>query len=287
MSGGISGLLDVAEPATLRFGSHQDALDFARHSAENANRLLAAQSLDAVDRYRKGEVAAYVGVRSRRGGHQYYLAFFRIPPESGASWAGNEQSAANIEGRLAVERGRSIGDVEGHEGAVFLGVTELVHGLEGSIPSFVWAECAKERCDFRGQMLTDAASTVNVVVKAGEVISERKVGSFRGDLSACDGAGEAGLVQDGPQVEDCIEKDAGQLLRQWLDELDFMNVIPRIRLFINVVGPWLFVDEVVDDCLEVTDVMLCSIEGQLRTAEFICHDQRRNTASRRTTSRGN
>jgi hypothetical protein len=37
------------ETPALRFGSHQDALDFARHGVEDANRRLAAQSLNAID----------------------------------------------------------------------------------------------------------------------------------------------------------------------------------------------------------------------------------------------
>jgi hypothetical protein len=258
---------DEAKPAALCFGSQQDALDYAAHCVDDANRRLVAQSLDAVDRYRKGEVAGYVGIRSRRNGYQCHLVFCRIPTPDIALRVDSIADCSAI-GDNGGKISDGIGDLEGNEGAVFLGVTELVQSPESVIPSLVWAESQKQRCDFRRAILGDLP-TVNVVVEAGRVASERKTGSFGIDLSANDGASVSGLVENGAQIVGDVEKDAGQALREILRELDFVNI--PIRLVIDKVGPTLIARELSEAGIEFTDVMLCAIKGQPRAVEGISH----------------
>lgn len=75
-------LLNETDPAALPFRSHQDALDFASHGAEHANRILAANNLvNVVERYRKGDIELklaldLIGVR---GARKYHLVFFAVP----------------------------------------------------------------------------------------------------------------------------------------------------------------------------------------------------------------
>jgi hypothetical protein len=158
-------------------------------------RLIASnQGLDAIDRYRKGEVGAYIGLRSRLRGHQCHLAFFRIPADPGTCRTGNV-FGPTLTGNFAGKSGASIANFERDESTVFLGVTELVKGPEGIIPSFVWAERQKQRCDFRRTILGDLPA-VSVVIEAGRVVSERKVSSFGGDLFAGDGTSVANLVEN-------------------------------------------------------------------------------------------
>lgn len=68
------------DAATLCFSSHQDALDFARHSAEHSNWMLASNNLiDIVERYRKGELEIVLDICSRSSAKKYNLIFIAIP----------------------------------------------------------------------------------------------------------------------------------------------------------------------------------------------------------------
>src|SRR5262244_423429 len=134
--------LDKTEAPTLRFRSHQDALDFAAHSVKESARRLAAQKFDAVDRYRKGEVACHLRINSRRTGHQGDLVFLRVP----GSGLRHPPVVADCTSVIDHDRG---GDIERDQSAVFLGVCDLVESPENVIRSFVWLERCKEIADFR------------------------------------------------------------------------------------------------------------------------------------------
>ena len=102
---------DKPKPAALRFGSHQDALDYISHCIEDANSRLAAQNLNAVDRYKKGEVAAYVRVQSTRNGDQCHLVFVSVPPTDHAiSIRHPAVSDPGVIGNLSLELYASVQD---------------------------------------------------------------------------------------------------------------------------------------------------------------------------------
>ncbi len=78
-------LIDLkSQAAAHRFRSHQDELDYAVHSVEDVNGLLAAQFVDALDRYIKGEVDCHVRFFDRLSKRQSDFVFRRIPPDAGA-----------------------------------------------------------------------------------------------------------------------------------------------------------------------------------------------------------
>lgn len=156
---------------------------------------------------------------------------------------------------------------------MFLGVTELIQGPEGIIASFVWAEIAKERRDFRGEVFADLSFSVDVVVKAGQIIAERKVGPFGVLSPACDGAGVSRLIKDGSQIVDSIEKDAGKVSWQTTRKDDLMKIVDSITVSLDSVGPRLIGYKLGDLGVEIVDVMLCSIDSELRASERVCHDE--------------
>src|SRR5271168_4013279 len=59
---------DKTEPAALRFGLRQNALDNGAHCVDGSGSLGTSYSLNAIDRYLIGNVAAYVGINSLRNG---------------------------------------------------------------------------------------------------------------------------------------------------------------------------------------------------------------------------
>jgi hypothetical protein len=202
-----------SKAAALRFRSQQDALDYAAHSVQDMNRLLASNSLNAIDRYVKGDVGCYLRCHSRRSNMQGDLAFFSIP--STVISAGTRPAGADC---IAGEQCNRPLNPERDKGAMFLGVTEIVNGPKGIVfPSFVWLETAKERRDFRWQILADSARAVDVVVKIDETISERKVGFFQPRVSAGQSAGVSSLIEGGSETVGNIEQDARQHLRQLIE----------------------------------------------------------------------
>src|SRR5208337_2723917 len=107
--------------------------------------------------YLKGQVTAYICVRSRFSNHQCHLAFRSVPADVGVVCAYPPIFARDI----PVECGNSVADLEGDNAIMFLGVTELVQKPEGiPIPSFVWLETAKQRYDFRRNMFADSSSRI-------------------------------------------------------------------------------------------------------------------------------
>jgi hypothetical protein len=140
---------------------------------------------------------------------------------------------------------------------VFLGVTELVQGPEGVIPSLVWLEPPKYRSDFRRQIPTNVPRTVDVVVEVGQRVGEGKVGLFELNVPTRDRGGVAGLVEGGSEVAGNIEQNAGKHLGQLSRELDLVNMLSRLRIFINDMGPRVTIDKVIDQHIEILDVLLC------------------------------
>jgi len=118
-------LIDLkTKAATLCFSSQQDALDYASHIGEDRTCRLLARSLDALDCYLKGQVTAYICVRSRFSNHQCHLAFRSVPADVGVVCACPPIFARVI----PVECGNSVADLEGDNATMFLGVTETSGG---------------------------------------------------------------------------------------------------------------------------------------------------------------
>jgi hypothetical protein len=272
-------LIDLKiKAAALCFGSQQDALDYATHVGEDRTRRPLAGSLDSLDCYLKGQITAYICVRSRFSDHQCHLAFRSVPADVGIVGAFLPVFARDV----PLERGNSIADFEGNEATVFFGVTELVQKPEGTpIPSFVWLETAKHRHDFRRNISADLP-TRDIVFELGESVPEGKIGLFGVDLSSGESGGVSRLIQNSSEIVNYVKKDAGQHFGQWLGEFDFVNNLSGFRLSIHDVGPWLSVSERMDQRFEIMDVVLCANEGQPRAVENICHDRqiRSNTSAR-------
>jgi hypothetical protein len=274
-----------AKAAALSFRSHQDALDFVRHSVEDTNRRLAAQSLNAVDRYRKGEVTAYIGIRSRLNGSYGHLAFRCVPAhtELGREWEIETGYPVFVAVNISPENDLGLPKANGDECEMFLGISDLVECPEGTILSFISLEPFKNRTDFRWQILASSGQVALPVVFGW---AKGKFDGFeRGPVS-----GESGrvacLVEDGAEIVDGIEKDARQHLWNFLSEADSVKIRSGLRLFINEVGPWLSVCESVNDIAEITDVMLCANEGQSRAVETINHGKRPRSNERPKISAG-
>jgi hypothetical protein len=259
------------EAAALSFGSHQDAMDYVRHSVEYVNRRMASQNLDAINRYVKGEVAAYVAAVHRRSKVQYHFVFRGIPSE-GVILEVADASRSHVMGHVEANGCSSRPDFKGNEREVFFGISDFIESPEGVVASQVTLESFKDVTDFRWQILA----------YAGHPISEVRLGIAEGESDMLGGAvpsdagGVSALVQDSAEVISGVEENTREFIRQLALKFDFVDMLRRIRVFIDRVGPRLTVFEFGDNPFEITDVMLCATESQARAIEHIDHVESRS-----------
>lgn len=263
----IPTLLDQSDPAALPFRSHQDALDFASHGAEHTNRVLAANNLvNVVERYRESSLeikvasdAAWVGNAGK-----CYLVFFAIPSDAKL----NRGSYASLS-----SYSDTTSHGEGIEHLVLRDVTQLVHGPQGVIPSFVRLERGKESTDFHWQILAAASQ---VVEHLGFRWPERKLSGLRlldsGVLAAdC----KSHLIENGAKVVGAVKDNIGEVVGQPLGELHLKKFCDSISVFLNAFGPWLILREGIDLPFQVGEVMLCTTEHTSWTFKDVSHDKTR------------
>jgi hypothetical protein len=264
-----------AKAAALRFGSQQDAFDYIAHSKQNMARLGITENVKPFDGYAEGKLECRVCFFARGSNCQYQFLFKRAPYEIAAIWAHDltYQDSLNFSSR---EEGNGLANAGRNEGAVFLGVTEVVNSPEGVVPSFVWVTPPKECSDLRRQVSADVSGAINIVVQIGETVCEGEIGLPRIFLPASNRGGVTGLVEHGPQIVGCIEKNTGKHMWEVESKLNFVDVVSRIRIFIDNVGPRLAFDKFVNQRIEITDVMLCPNESKTRAVEQICHGQDRS-----------
>lgn len=279
-----------SEPPTLCFRSSNDALDYAHHVVEDSNSRLAAQSLDALDRYVKGDVCLVLRAHFTRNSRYSDLMLLSIPTGVGRGEAAGKAVDVGMNSDLAPatwEWSRRLGnlccseeieltEIERHQGAVFVGVTQAVQGPEGVIPSVVWLEAPKQRDDFRWQIIA-GTPIVNVVVEIGEGVGGRKVSTrplrlAGGDFAGGKGSGVSDLIEGGMKIAGRVKDDTWQV--RWQPPLkdDLMNLMAGISgIALNPMGPWLITNKLVDFGIEIVDVMLCAQDGEARTLKEISH----------------
>jgi hypothetical protein len=103
---------------------------------------------------------------------------------------------------------RRSGYPDRHEGAVFLGLAELVDRPEElPVSTFIWLDAAKESGDLRRQAALGPVLLENVF-HAGGILSEGKVGPFGIGFSTREGCAVADLVERRAKVVDRVENDA-------------------------------------------------------------------------------
>lgn len=260
--------LDKSESAALSFSSHQDALDYASHVVEDSNRRSAAFGVDIVKSYRHGWIDCYVQLRSRRSNQQCDLSFFRVPRRPFRPLELKESSAiAGLNGKNEAAKSQR------NKFAVFLGVTELIYGPEGVIPSFVRLEPFKERYDCRVKIPAYFPLAVNIDAKILDIFCEREIGFLGMLASAGDGGSVPALIQNGPEIIDGIENNAGERFWDWLSESDLVALLSGIRINVCDGGPWLFADESANEAVEIANVMMCASEGKPWAMEQISHER--------------
>jgi hypothetical protein len=253
-----------SDAATLRFGSHQDALDYARHSAEHGNRMLASYNVtDVVERYRKGDINIVLNLIGGSGAEEFNLVFFAIP-------SGDRSLYRPPVKYQSAHKACLPADGDGEKQLMLWPVRKFIQSPEGIIPSFVRIEPFKECPDFRRQII---AAAFGIVPHLALSWPNRELTGFGISLSSADGDNKAKLVKDCPKIVRGFEHNMGQVFRQPSSEFDFVNICESINIFLNDVGPWLLLSEDIDFSVQFGNLTLCTRQHALGTSEVVNHGE--------------
>jgi hypothetical protein len=256
-----AGLLDKADAATLRFGCHQDALDFAAHSVERSNRMLAIHNAgDVIQGYRKGDIHIVADFRVEPNAEKYNLVISAVVPD------GRDTEVA---GNTHVARKHSCAaQSDGIKGFMFGAIRKLVESPESVIPSAVSIEPFKERSDFRRQVL---ASAFGIVPHVNFRWPEGKLAGLGFWVSGELGDRKAELVENCTKVVSGLKDDMGQVVGKAIGEFDLMKVCNAIRIFLNDMGPWFVFGERLDLGVQFGNLRLCAAKHTFGTSEVVGH----------------
>jgi hypothetical protein len=132
-------------------------------------------------------------------------------------------------------------------------------------------EVQKNRADFRGTILALAGGVFPEFLFS---ISEGKFDRFSADGMASDSGSVSALVEDSAKIVGNVKEDASECIRRFVFEPDFVDMLGRIRVFIDHVGPRVTVFEFRHDPFEIGDVMMCSCESEPGAMERSSHGRK-------------
>lgn len=220
---------DKAEAPRLCFNSAEDALNFARHSAEDSVRWLTANRIDLYELYKNSHLELVIRFVSMRDADQYHLVFRAIPPR----WP------------RCLLRGSGVGVGAAHAGDhgcdfedsfVFGGVSQLVHGPKEMVPSFVWLK--------RDHQIKDFFRDVSGAPLWGSCVFQSGSGVGEGEMSvlpfvargACDGV--PGLIERGSQMVDGLEGKPGDFPWHGFSEDDLVDIFGSVNVVFDQLAVW-------------------------------------------------
>ena len=243
------GELFQSEPDALRFGGPQDAINFARDGIKDANRRASFDAIELVKCYNEGKVHICVKLAARVGFGDYDLILFAVEGRRFHSNAAAEYSLSDVVSAAS--------NTDWHQEAMFIGVTELVEGPEGVIPSFMRLERAKERADFRRQVL---APPLGVRIKFDGGITKGKAGVLGLDDARADGDGIPALIQRRSQGFDCLNSGIGPTIGDFAVELKRMGR-DALRVCLSDRASWFVFEESCDTLFKPTNLSLRCLDG--------------------------
>lgn len=238
--------LDQTDSIALCFSGPEDEVNFARNGIEDSNRRSGRHAVKLVKRYVEGELYIVLKVAAGIDHREYDLIFFAIiegakNPYPAGHYGSIHQHAAAI-------------DPNRHQEPVFIGVTELIEGPEGVIPSLMWLERAKERADLRRQIF---ASALNVRIKVNNAVPEGEVSVFGFDDACPNGNGVPALIKAGSKSFDGLNRIIYPTVGDFAVKLKGVDS-NTLRINLTDVVTWFTFEEGGDTLFKPTDIFLCA-----------------------------
>ncbi|WP_239797429.1 hypothetical protein [Candidatus Nitrotoga arctica] len=245
-------LLDESDSSHLSFGSHNDALHFARHRAENVCRWISANNLDFVKRYTVGTINVVLNFRIIRSDSKYDLIFSAIPDwwRDAAVTARPTNFQVHVTEKLA---GRN-------KKPMFVNVISFVECPDQVIPSLIRLEPAKDRNNLTRDIFAihrNNAFEIHCIVADGKVCLSRITHASRD--SDC----VSGLIKRGSEIFERVCGDFPEAVGDCGAEFDLMKLVNAISVGLNSMGAWVIHKEFIDPSIEVVDVYLSARDAAL------------------------
>ena len=233
-----------SDPFSLRFDSHNDALNFADKLVKDSKHWLSVHKLDIVNRYKQHDLNVHVEFTSSNIAGKCHLVFGSVP-------------VRHLKG--GVPRSRYRGETHtlanyGHrtDGSVFIGITKLVESPDEVIPSFVRLELSNEFADFFRNFFGE---TVNSLVEFRLTVANGKVLKLPYKS-------EHGLIESGAEVVDNVASMPSDAAWHGLNELELVNLMNAVRVRLDNLGVSVFI-EGVHLPLQFNKVILCPSDDVL------------------------
>lgn len=252
----MSDMNSLNEPnsSCLSFRSHDDALNFARHSAENVRRWIAAKNLNFAERYAVGSIEVVLKILNIRGDNgEYDLVFSAIP-------YGQWNTATAAAGTLNAEIHLSEGYAGGDEQSVLVDVVGLVECPNKIVPSLVRFERAKKRNDLIRNLFAsslDNSFEIRCVVANGEVSTSGVV------RASGNSDGIPSLIERGPEVFEGVCGNISETIRDCGTEFDLVKVVNSIRIGLHNMGAWVVLQEGIGPPFKIVNMYLCPSDAAL------------------------
>jgi hypothetical protein len=231
------------KPPALRFNSHQDALDFATHCAENSQRLATFDPRFAVvEGYAEGKSVCTAKV-SATGMEDFDLVVFRHPIVM-------EEHDDPAQMHLQTIRGNW------HQKGVLPGITKPVKVPEGYIPSLVRLKRPDDTLDFERGIF---AATVNDVGEFAGLVRESEMSGLLYGSIAHDTRGVDTVIKHGAHVVEDVKDDTGNFVKECLQKFDLVSVVSSFEISLNNVGALFVTRECPDPRLKISKMIFCPL----------------------------
>ncbi|MGB8065083.1 MAG: hypothetical protein WCF26_24570 [Candidatus Sulfotelmatobacter sp.] len=267
---------DNPDPSGLSFNNPKHALDIARQITQDAKNWHIGKNWNPAKGYAEGHINIVLTGRIARHLGNYDLVLSAIPCRSrAAKYTGKRRIGVGIPNKLDL----SYIDSRLNNGAMFMGISELVQAPQGRIPSFVRLELHKKRLDFWRDVL---GFGFEVSLEFLPRISERE----RGALPEVPRNGRAGsMIQRRSQVLKCRNRTLGNGARHSLSEADFVNIVGSVSITLSNSFVHVQREKKSAQFFQVLNVVLCPSDTFNGTGEF-SGDKRcaSRTTARHTTS---
>lgn len=246
---------DDSDPDSFGFHQVQDVVDSACQIAQRSKDWHAAQRRNLAKRY--SEQSINVVVTGRFSGHSgnYDLVFSSVP-------FGPRVKQQRIQSRIIHKGDPLYVDSRLHDGAMFVGVSDLVQSPQGRIPTLVRLELHDNRLNLIGDKFGFA---FEVPIKLRFGITEREIG-FLPRLPRNNGARamikSRSHVFDGRNGELCNSRRKSSL------EFYFVDVINAISIKLGDSFVCIGCKKIASSHFQISDVLICPTKTFGRTQKL-------------------
>ena len=153
---------------------------------------------------------------------------------------------------------------------MFAAITNLVECPDEVIPTLVWVEPSKERCDIRWEIFAPA---FNHVFELSGSVRDGEGSVFQSSVAKRAGCCESSLIQSRAEGFSSLGGVIGEAGGKGFGQATFMQLIDSLRIQLNDMSVWFFVEKSLDPSIEVGDLLLCAGNPALGAVEYVSHDR--------------